>query len=107
MKKDNVTVTMDLKKHPVEDTTKNSSKRRRLGYSLGNRNTSWVPPFATPPSSRNSGGQRLEPTGEMNRKSPAASKTSSVSVSCSEAGIQPTCASRPSSVLSKDNQTPK
>ncbi|XP_041482181.1 DNA repair protein SWI5 homolog [Lytechinus variegatus] len=32
-------------------------KRRRLGRSLGTRNSSWVPPFATPPSAQKSGGR--------------------------------------------------
>ncbi|XP_071511030.1 uncharacterized protein [Diadema antillarum] len=46
------------------DTTKHLSdshirvvKRRRLGRSLGGKNTGWTPPFATPPSGRNSGDQ--------------------------------------------------
>lgn len=46
----------DLKVESHESETGKTVKRRRLGRSFGGRNSSWVPPFATPPSGQKSGG---------------------------------------------------
>ncbi|XP_003729883.2 DNA repair protein SWI5 homolog [Strongylocentrotus purpuratus] len=46
----------DLNVENHESETEKTVKRRRLGRSFGGRNSSWVPPFATPPSGQKSRG---------------------------------------------------